>query len=95
MKPEILARVQQLLTLAGHPDTPLEEARTAAHQAAKLFTKHHLTIGGGGAHGRHVRHEPDRPRAPWESTPEERAAANRAYEARVSAEKAEKAKKQR
>lgn len=38
-------KIRMLLALASHPDTPVEEARTAAHSAAKLMAEHKIQVG--------------------------------------------------
>lgn len=37
-------KVRKLLALASHPNTPVDEARTSAHQAAKLMREHGIDI---------------------------------------------------
>lgn len=39
-------KIRKLLELASHPNTPVDEARTAAHQAAKLMREHKVEVGG-------------------------------------------------
>lgn len=38
-------KIRKLLELASHPNTPVDEARTAAHQAAKLMREHKVGVG--------------------------------------------------
>jgi hypothetical protein len=42
-------KIRHLLARAAHPSTPVEEARTCAHLAAKLMAEHGIEVGGGGA----------------------------------------------
>lgn len=42
-------KIRKLLALASHPSTPVDEARTAAHQAAKLMREHKVEVGVGAA----------------------------------------------
>lgn len=44
---DIEDKIRDLLALASHPNTPVEEARTAAHNAARLMREHKIEVGGG------------------------------------------------